>query len=265
VGDLTAQALWLPLRDELARRQDAGLQTRLWLRDDDATQPTTALDLLLNLTGRFAAPVAIAAIPAQATEALAQRLAEFDHATPVIHGLNHTNYALSGEKKQELGNHRPVEYVLSDLTAAIQRMAKLHGNKLVAMLVPPWNRIGTNVLPYLSKLGFTALSCFGNAQFETPVPVFNTHIDLIDWHGTRGCHNHAMLVAGLAKQLQRTGQAADSVGILGHHLVHDEAAWRFLEELFELTSAFSGCRWASAAEMIDAKPGANVRPSRMPE
>jgi hypothetical protein len=260
VGGLTAQTLWLPLRDELVRREDAGFQTHLWLRDDDATQPTAALDRLLDLTGQYAIPVTIAAVPAQSADALAQHLAGFGHATPVIHGLNHVNYAPGGEKKQELGNHRPLESVLSDLTSAIQRMANLHGKKLVAMLVPPWNRIGTNVLPHLSQLGFTALSCFGDAQCETTVPVFNTQIDLIDWHGTRGCHNHAMLVTGLAEYLQRPGQTADPIGILGHHLVHDEAAWRFLEELFALTYGFSGCRWMSAAELIDARLGTSFRP-----
>jgi hypothetical protein len=253
VVSLTTRAVWLPLCAALARRQDAGLETRLWLRDDDAVMATAALDRLLGLTGDFAMPVAIAVVPALTSEVFAQYLAGYLHATPVIHGWNHTNYAPAGEKKQEFGDNRHSDIVLADLSAALQRMVKLHGNKLVPMLVPPWNRIGTNILPHLAELGFTALSCFGDSRFETPVSVINTHVDLIDWHGTGGCREHPILVAGLIEQLHRTGQTNAPIGILGHHLVHDGAAWRFLEELFELTTGFSSCHWLSITQMIATK------------
>jgi hypothetical protein len=37
------------------------------------------------------------------------------------------------------------------------------------------------------------------------------------------------------------------IGILTHHLVHDEAAWDFLEKLFSFTR---GQRWLSAQELV---------------
>jgi hypothetical protein len=38
-----------------------------------------------------------------------------------------------------------------------------------------------------------------------------------------------------------------AIGILTHHLVHDEAAWNFLENLFSLAQSQ---RWLSAQELV---------------
>ena len=249
---MTGAAHWRILQDDLTRWRDEGLVAPFWLRDDDAIAPTTSLDRLLDITTRHAVPVAVAVIPAFTGEALAQCLATARHATPVVHGWSHENHAPHGQKKQELGVHRPLESVLADLAAALQRMRQLHGDRFVPMLVPPWNRIDPAFFPLLGGLGFSALSCFGPAPPATSVPTINTHIDLIDWRGTRGGRDHASLVRDIVDHLRRAGRNGEAVGILSHHLVHDEAAWSFLEQLFELTAARPGCKWLSAAELIGA-------------
>jgi hypothetical protein len=243
-------AHWQRLRDELARRQDEGSTIRLWLRDDDAVAPTEALERLLGLTGAFMIPVAIASIPARSGEALANRLAGAAHASPLVHGWTHENHAFPGQKKQELGGNRTLAKALEDLSAAQRRMAQLFGHRFVPVLVPPWNRISPEIVPHLPGLGFTALSCFGSVRLKAPLPVINTHVDLIDWRGTRGCRDHAALVGDLLGQLDRIERSGEPVGILTHHLVHDEAAWTFLEYLFSLTGSFTCCRWQSANALI---------------
>jgi hypothetical protein len=45
-------------------------------------------------------------------------------------------------------------------------MVRLHGKKYLPMLVPPWNRISAEVL-LSSRLGFTALSCFGATRLTS--------------------------------------------------------------------------------------------------
>ena len=62
------------LEPELALWRRKGLIPRFWLRDDDATRPTPALDRLLGLVHAFDAPLLLAVIPADATEALARRI-----------------------------------------------------------------------------------------------------------------------------------------------------------------------------------------------
>ena len=244
------ETIWRPLREELARREAEGKAVRLWLRDDDASEPGAALDQLINLTGRSLVPVVLAAIPQLSGGPLARRLADARHVTPVIHGWSHQNHAPSTQKKQELGNHRPLDIVFSELALAIERMAQLFGERLAPVLVPPWNRISADILPHLHRLGYRALSCFGIDQQRASVPVFNTHVDLIDWHTTRGCRDHALLIDDLMTHLKRTGRSGEPIGILTHHLVHDEAAWAFLDHLFALTGSSSCCHWLSAGDLI---------------
>lgn len=239
---MSVDAAWSHLREELARRETP---LRLWLRDDDATMLTPALDKLLGLTAAFSVPVTLAVIPALTGKPLAQALSP--HGTPVIHGWTHSNHAPPPEKKQELGPHRPLKLVEDDLTAAISRMMELYGDRFVRMLVPPWNRIRPDVLPRLPSLGFEALSAFGPAPSRPPLPVFNTHVDLIDWRGTRGCRDEAALIGELLAQAEEP----EPIGILAHHLVHDAAAWAFLEKLFTLTRLFPNVRWLSARGLVD--------------
>jgi hypothetical protein len=104
---MTGAMHWQPLRDELARRQDAGSVIRMWLRDDDAVAPTAALDRLLGLTCKFTVPVAIAAIPARTDGALAQRLADVS-STLAVHGWTTTITHRRGRRSEELVGHRPV-------------------------------------------------------------------------------------------------------------------------------------------------------------
>jgi hypothetical protein len=174
-----------------------------WLRDDDAIAPTKPLDHLLDITRQRVIPVTIAAIPALTGEALAQCLATARHATPVVHGWKHENHAPPAQKKQEFGFDRPLDAIFADLSAALQRMRQLYGDSVLPMLVPPWNRIDSSLLPSLQRLGFSALSCFGPAPLAVSVPVINTHVDLIDWRGTRGGRDHASLVGDIVKHLQR--------------------------------------------------------------
>ncbi|MGG2478785.1 polysaccharide deacetylase family protein, partial [Rhizobium sp. BR5] len=54
--------------DECSRR---GITADLWLRDDDAVEPTAALDTLLDLCSSFSAPATLAVIPETTTEKLA--------------------------------------------------------------------------------------------------------------------------------------------------------------------------------------------------
>ena len=240
---MSADPAWNHLVRELAARETP---LRLWLRDDDAIQPTPALDKLLGLTATFSVPLTLAVIPGLTDERLAMAMPF--HATPVIHGWKHTNHAPPTEKKQELGPHRPLHAVEHDLAAALARMTDLHGDRLVRMLVPPWNRIRPDILPGLRNLGFEALSAFGPVALHPPLPVFNTQVDLIDWRGTRGCRNEAALIS----EVLALAENPQPVGILSHHLVHDEAAWAFLEKLFGLTRRFKTIRWLSAGDLIAA-------------
>jgi len=158
---MTADRIWRPLVEELARRQRAGRKAEFWLRDDDAVDPTPALDRLLGLTGEFAVPLTLAVIPALTDEQLVARLDEAPHVTVAVHGWAHRNHAPEDQKKQELGPHRPREAVLDDLARGLSHVTGLHGARAVSMLVPPWNRIDAGLVSALGSIGFAALSVYG--------------------------------------------------------------------------------------------------------
>lgn len=243
-------ALIQPLRDEITRRADSGTPLHLWLRDDDAVEPTAALDRLLALTAAHAVPVLLAVIPAFTGEVLAGRLGKEAHASVAVHGWAHKNHAPAGEKSQELGDHRPAEQVLAELGEGFKSLAMLHGKRCVPMLVPPWNRIAPAVVAGLPELGFEALSVFGPEK-PAALKILNTHVDIIDWRVTRGGRPAEAVIADLVRVSQ---SQAGPIGLLTHHLVHDTAAWDVMALIFEATARQSNCSWRSVDDLLRGDP-----------
>jgi hypothetical protein len=242
---------WRPVAAALEEWSRLGLSPRFWLRDDDATRPGAALDRLLKLTAKFEIPIALAIIPAATGQDLAASLAPHAHAVPIIHGWAHRNHAGIGEKKQEFAPHRPLEDMRDELSRALGKMKSLYPERLVPMFVPPWNRIAPNVVDWLGKGGYSALSRFGpvpNVPVADGIAEINPHIDIMDWRGDGGCKDHNVLARLFAGALaQSLAGERYPIGILTHHLVHDDAAWDFLEKLFLFTR---GRRWLSAQELV---------------
>lgn len=242
---------WAPLRQEIDRWQAAGRTARLWLRDDDVVEPTDVLERLLDVTRPPAIPLTLAAVPAFAGQALADRLKTEQHVLVAVHGWSHRNHAPPEEKKQELGGHRPRETVLGELRDGIAALRRLFPETLLPMLVPPWNRISADLIPELPGLGFTTLSTFGKAKADSGIRLLNTHVDVVNARGQRGNRPHQDLVAELVGELQtRFENGGEPVGILTHHLVHGASEWDFMARLFEETTGKPGIAWLPARELL---------------
>ncbi|MGO6755867.1 polysaccharide deacetylase [Rhizobium leguminosarum] len=249
---MTDRMAWDPLRRELDRWQAAGRVARFWLRDDDAVEPTLALEMLMALAGENEVPLMLAVIPGLTGEALAVRLGEEADVAVAVHGWSHKNHAGLKAKKQELGGERPAELVLGELGEGFRLLQRLHPARFLPVLVPPWNRIDAALIPALPALGFAALSVYGRAKQDGPMPLLNTHVDIIDWHGTRGGRSEAELVTELVAELRdRFAGSEEPIGVLTHHLVHDVAAWDFLSALFAVTGGHPAVRWSSASELLE--------------
>jgi hypothetical protein len=248
---MSDSTIWQPLRNELQRFAAAGRTAKLWLRDDDALEPTPALDRLLDLAGSFEVPLTLAVIPATTGEMLAKRLRQEGRVTVAVHGWSHTNHAAGDRKKQELGLDRPGPVVLSELKAGFDKLKALFPAHFVPVLVPPWNRIAPTLLPPLAELGYRAVSVYGRSHAANPIASINTHVDLMNWHGLRGCRPHAELVANLLAELTDRFDGNDEpIGILTHHLVHDEKAWDFIFRLFEVTRNNPAVEWQGLREIL---------------
>ncbi len=240
---------WSGLDDMLRRLADQERSLLFWWRDDDAVAHTPALDRLLALAKRFGAPVALAVVPAWIERSLVERLAPERSAHPLVHGLAHANHAPAGEKKAEFGPHRPLPEMAVDAERALALARAAFGEKLLPVFVPPWNRFDRALAPALAERGYRGLSTFGRAQGQTTagLAVVNTHLDPIDWRGGGGLADGQRLVDSLALAVAERSAAPaaqqEPLGLLTHHLVQDEAVWRFCEDLLERLSAHPNVRY----------------------
>jgi peptidoglycan/xylan/chitin deacetylase (PgdA/CDA1 family) len=229
---------WSPVDRALARAEDRGCVIGFWWRDDDAVAHTPQLDRLLDLARRYEAGIGLAAIPRRVERSLVERLREEESAFAFVHGWSHTNHAPPGAKKTEFGDHRSIETVAAEAAQALQQAEAALGPKLLPVLVPPWNRISPALAKRLPDIGYHALSAFKDRDRHDSVKdllQINTHIDPIDWHGTRRLVEIEWIVAQLAAAIERRVEGLadpdEPIGFLTHHLVHDEGIWLFCERL----------------------------------
>ncbi|MBX3537287.1 MAG: polysaccharide deacetylase family protein, partial [Chelatococcus sp.] len=222
--------LWAALDEALGRRADRGAALGVWWRDDDAVAPTAALDRLLAMSARQGMPIALAVIPERASRELAARLAAEPSVDVLVHGYGHHNHAPAGEKKAEFGGHRPLEALQDEARAGLERLRALMPGKLVPAFVPPWNRIAPELAATLPALGYRGLSTFKTRRSLAGLVVANCHCDPIDWHGSRSLVDPHIVINRLAGEILAMPDD-EPIGLLTHHLVHDEAIWRFCEDL----------------------------------
>jgi hypothetical protein len=262
---------WRELESELDAWGQAKRIATFWWRDDDAVEPTPALERLLALAGDREAPLALAVIPARASRALADRLdGEAARLSVLQHGFSHANYAPEAEKRAELGPHRPPEAQREELARGQAMLAALFEERAVPVLVPPWNRVSKDLVPLLPGLGFRGLSTHTPRRQASPVKGLiqcNTHLDVLRWRPERAFvgeeaalnvllgHLRARRLAGAPPDAGSRPDPGEPSGILTHHLVMDTAAWDFTARLLELLTGHPAARWEEAREAFAPTAG----------
>ncbi|MGU3536664.1 glycosyltransferase [Methylobacterium sp. A54F] len=227
-GPAGSAAAWEDLRAALDGVAAQGAVIPLFWRDDDAVTWTPALERLLALAGATACPLLVAAIPARADQALAERLAAEPGVRVAVHGLAHANHAPPGEKPAEFGAHRPRAVLRAEAAAALGLARARFGTGLLPVFVPPWNRLAPELAAALPGLGYAGLSAVPGPA----VPGLrraDADLDPIDWRGGRSLIDPERLLLGLARRI--AAEPDRPIGLLTHHLAHDAAVWRFVEDL----------------------------------
>ncbi len=191
------------VRNELDRWHESGRVARLWLRDDDAYEPTQELDRLLAQIEAAAAPCLLAVVPMKATPALAEALRDRPLIRVAMHGAWHANHAPAGRKSEETPEERGLDAIAAELGEARERLVTHFGGTAGDWYVPPWNRIGRTVAALLPGLGFRALSTFTHRRLDAAPALaeINTHVDIMDWKGGRVGRRPDEALAMLAAEL----------------------------------------------------------------
>ncbi len=171
------------------------------------------------------------------------------------HGWQHVNHAGPGEGGWELGDHRPLAVVRTDLESGHRRLADAFGAQFLPVLVPPWNRISESVVQSLPTLGFTGLSTFRAREHKAAAPGLvqvNAHCDPIKWKQGGRFAGTARALDDLTSHLRarRTGTAdpAEPTGLVTHHLALDPPAFDFVTELLRRTRAHPAALWLNAPD-----------------
>jgi hypothetical protein len=247
---------WKALGQECDAWEASGRAVELWWRDDDAVADTEALRRLL---AQASVPIALAVIPARLEPSLPALLKRHGSVSVLQHGFDHHNRALASAKKSEFPATRTWPEVADDLAKGRERLADAFGAQFVPALTPPWNRIDPSHADRLGQLGYRGLTTYlpRKRLSEAGVTQVNTHVDVIDWHGTRGFLGLQPTLQLLVQHLaaKRLGQAdpGEPTGLLTHHLVHDTETWEFLGALLDWCAKKPVIKWRSAADLF---PGA---------
>jgi hypothetical protein len=248
---------WRAFDEEIARWRDAGRPAGLWWRDDDAADAGPALDRLLTVRRETQVPLALAVVPARATHALAELLADEAGVEVLQHGYAHANHAPSSDKKTELGAHRPAMMILGELGTGWLALERLFGARALPVLVPPWNRIAAPLIPTLPEIGFRGLSTFGSRSRAEPVKGLtqvNTHLDIVDWKGGRRfIGEQAALVLLVQALSEARTRSQEPVGVLSHHLAMDDGGWDFLRSLLGRARATTGIEMRAAHRIFASR------------
>lgn len=252
---------WSALTAELDMWAARGLVATFWWRDDDAVAPTAALDRLLDIAAGHGVVPGLAVIPALASADLAARLSARGLADLAVlqHGFSHTDHG--ADRKAELGTERPLALRCAELARGGALLSQTFGVRALPVLVPPWNRVGADLVAALPTLGFAGLSCYRAraARWAAPGMVqANTHIDVVDWRaGKRFLGESAALDLAIRHLAARRAGDADieePTGLLTHHLVHDADAWRFADDLIAHTRGHASARWLTPSEVFEIQP-----------
>ncbi len=263
---------WQAVHQELSLWQRQGLTASVWVRDDDATDVTEALNQLERIARRFSIQIGLAIIPAKVEQALITHLEPRSEAFyPMCHGYMHADHGTEGNPS-EFGDVRPLATLVEEARLA-SAVFSAHFRR-PPVFVPPYCSISPHLERRLKEFGFKRLSNVpGKTQrrltklhrsisnlpslpryLAMSVPNVNIHIDVIDWgaHSAKSSHQIASELLGELR-MRRKGYIPPHtpIGVLTHHLVHDDLIWRSFEELLENLASAPAVRLCGAADVID--------------
>lgn len=222
----------------------------VWWRDDDAGRFDKRLNWLLGLAAEADRAIGLAVVPAWLDATTAQILRTRPRVRILQHGWAHVDHAAPGQKSIELGGVADSTACSADMGRGVALLEASFGNRFLPVMVPPWNRIDEACLAELAALGFRGISTFADDARggSHALAHVNTHVDLIDWHGTRRMKPLAQLVDEFEARLSQPGCRV--IGLLSHHLNMSLDDMATLRQFLCHVDQIGQCRWTSPEHLF---------------
>lgn len=219
--------------DQLRSRERARQRVNIFFRDDDVDEDEISLRVLLKLFLDHEIPINLEIIPGRLTPPAVALLRERHDRRPDLielnqHGWQHINHEAEG-RRCEFGPSRSYDQQLADTALGRRVLEDAFGSSFSAVFTPPWNRCTDDTFAALDYLGFKALSKIRGEREVTGYSFreLSVTLDLFRWKGSVSMKSPEELIGELVSQIQ----TLETIGILLHHKVMDEAAWEFLAAL----------------------------------
>jgi hypothetical protein len=226
------------LEEEYLKTGALAAPLSFWWRDDDAIADSDALQRLFGVASARGASVAVAVIPKFADDSLARAIGSSGVSCAWQHGWSHAAHG----GNREFGSNRHIDELMIDAESGRGRMSALFGpGGWQPVFVPPWNHISQEFKAVLPGLGYTGLSAAFAPNPPPGLSEVNVDIDLIDWS-----HYPEVSFVGLDDCLRQlldalrsrrdSGSLDRPIGIMTHHLVHNQGIWEGLDRFLDFIS-----------------------------
>jgi peptidoglycan/xylan/chitin deacetylase (PgdA/CDA1 family) len=216
------------LTHEIAIWRRAWKSPLLWWRDDDCREPTWELKRLLHV--RDGLPLTLAVIPDGNLSELADKLEGAERVTIAQHGVDHENRLPDSGPRSEFLEDLSQEAINAQVAAGRARLAAAGLNP--RFFVPPWNEVNDRLVAAIVAAGYDTYSIGIHGAPRDGLKHIGAPIDILRWKGKPHFKGRRRIADALRRELEdrrKSGRWAEPVGILTHHLVHDEKAWAFLD------------------------------------
>ncbi len=248
---------WERVRDELDIWAAEKRVAQFWWRDDDAQDVSVSLKRMLSIAQNFDVSVALSVIPVGAKAGLVKYLRASKQAQVLVHGYAHANHARKGQAKRELGGARALSEVIQDLAKGLALARASFGERVLPVMVPPWNRIAPRAVEALPKLGYCGISTWKPRLKVKPQPGLtqvNAHLDVVDWRRGRLVKSEAQIAGLLLKKLRwrraNPVRASEPLGLLTHHKLWSAEKENIIVQLLGITRGHPAVIWRPATAVF---------------
>ncbi len=226
----------------------------IFFRADDVAVPGKQFVRLMELFTRYRVPLSLAVVPVWLTGSRWEQLKGLSRKDPSLwcwhqHGWRHLNHEVEG-KKQEFGGSRSPLQIREDLLRGRHRLEMHMGEEFYPVFTAPWNRCSRVTLELLKELGYYAVSRSQGSLPPLPEGLLDFQVN-VDLH-TRKELDAEESWKGVFAEL-KNALLGGSCGIMIHHRRMNDAAFAFLDILFQKLSQHQGLRIVNFKGLVDLR------------